>query len=289
MPATSDDLEIFVFPAANSAAQENLLKSIENPIRPESVVFDSFEEMSEDLHNELNRIKNTAGGFYAWGAEPRGRAGSTWRKMARGDYVLGYYFKGYHYVALVLASFHEPTLAMNIWGTNEDTGNTWEYMYFLTKPVKIDVPAYWIANLLDSKESSWMYQQFSRVGGANREAILNTCGSVQDFVNLLLNYKGDGIPPEFLIASSKNEQVAKTSLETDHIIYGEQLEKLIPDAEGRKRIRQHVAYERSARNRALAIELRGRTCEVCGFNFDEVYGSEHAAGYIQIHHVTPVS
>jgi hypothetical protein len=114
MSARSDDLEIFVFPAANPTAQENLLISIENSIRPESVVFDGFEEMSEDLHNELNRIKNTAGGFYAWGAEPRGHADSTWRKMARGDYVLAYYFKGYHYIARVLASFHEPTLATNI-------------------------------------------------------------------------------------------------------------------------------------------------------------------------------
>ena len=78
-------------------------------------------------------------------------------------------------------------------------------------------------------------------------------------------------------------------LETDHIVYGEQLEKHIPDPESRKTIRQHVTYERSARNRALAIELRGRTCEVCGFNLDEVYGTQHADGYIQIHHVRQVS
>ncbi len=134
-----------------------------------------------------------------------------------------------------------------------------------------------------------MYQGFSRIGDENRKAILNTCGSVQEFVNLLVGYEGDGIPPEFRIASPKSEKVAKTSLETDHMVYGDQLEKVIPDPEGRKRIRRHVTYERSARNRALAIQLRGRTCEVCGFNFDEVYGSEHADGYIQIHHVKPVS
>ncbi|MCA1731731.1 MAG: hypothetical protein LC751_20730 [Actinobacteria bacterium] len=124
MPAISNDLEIFVFPAANPTAQENLLKSIENPIQPKSTVFDSFEEMSEDLRNELNRITDTAGGFYAWGAEPRGHAGSTWGKMARGDYVLAYYAKGFHYVARVLATFHEATLATSIYGTNENTGNT---------------------------------------------------------------------------------------------------------------------------------------------------------------------
>jgi hypothetical protein len=210
-------------------------------------------------------------------------------KMARGDYVLAYYAKAYHYVARVLASFHKPTLAKNIWGANEDTGNTWEYMYFLTKPVPIDAPAYWVADLLDLNGSSLMYQGFNRIGGRNREAILDTCGSVQDFINVLVDYEGDGIPPKLLIASDESEKVAKTSLETDHVVYGEQLEQIVADAEGRKRIRRHVTYERSPRNRALAIELRGRTCEVCRFNFDEVYGSEHADGYIQIHHVKPVS
>jgi hypothetical protein len=149
----------------------------------------------------LRGSKILAGGFYAWVAEPRGRADSTWRKMARGDYVLAYYAKGYHYVARILASFHEPTLATNIWGTNENTGETWEYLYFLTKPVKIDAPAYWIADFLSSKESSWIYQGFSRIGGGNREALFNTCGSVQNFVNLLVGYKDDGTPPEFVIAS----------------------------------------------------------------------------------------
>jgi hypothetical protein len=84
MPATSDTLEIFVFPAANSKAQENLLKSIANPIQPDSIVFDGFDKMSGDLRNELNRIKDSAGGFYAWGAERRGHADSTWGRMARG-------------------------------------------------------------------------------------------------------------------------------------------------------------------------------------------------------------
>jgi hypothetical protein len=28
---------------------------------------------------------------------------------------------------------------------------------------------------------------------------------------------------------------------------------------------------------------------VCGFNFDETYGKDHAAGYIQVHHIKPLS
>jgi len=154
VPTLSEELDIFVFTAANRRAQENLLRSIENPIQPESTAFEGFEELSEDLRNELGWITDTAGGFYAWGAEPRGHAGSTWGKMARGDYVLAYYAKGFHYVARVLATIHEPTLATSIWGTNENTGNTWEYMYFLTKPVKIAASVDWLADLLGLNEKA---------------------------------------------------------------------------------------------------------------------------------------
>jgi hypothetical protein len=72
-------------------------------------------------------------------------------------------------------------------------------MYFLTKPVKIGASVNWVADLLGLNASSLMYQGFSRIGGRNREAILNTCGSVQLFVNRLVGYEGDGIPPEFVI------------------------------------------------------------------------------------------
>jgi hypothetical protein len=47
-------------------------------------------------------------------------------------------------------------------------------------------------------------------------------------------------------------------------------------------------YERSPLNRRLAIEMHGRTCTVCQFSFDEIYGPL-ADGYVEIHHLVPVS
>lgn len=46
-------------------------------------------------------------------------------------------------------------------------------------------------------------------------------------------------------------------------------------------------YERSRKNRALALFIHGRTCKVCGFNFREVYG-EQVGDYIEVHHINPV-
>ena len=43
------------------------------------------------------------------------------------------------------------------------------------------------------------------------------------------------------------------------------------------------------KNRRLAIEKHGTTCAVCAFNFNETYGKDYADGYIQIHHIKPLS
>jgi len=47
-------------------------------------------------------------------------------------------------------------------------------------------------------------------------------------------------------------------------------------------------YERDPRNRKAAIDLHGKICMACGFNFQEVYG-DLGDDYIVVHHVTPVS
>jgi len=62
-----------------------------------------------------------------------------------------------------------------------------------------------------------------------------------------------------------------------------------PDSEGRKRLVLHVSYERSQKNRREAIKRQGTTCAVRTFNFDQTYGYDYADGYIQIHHIKPLS
>jgi 5-methylcytosine-specific restriction enzyme A len=47
-------------------------------------------------------------------------------------------------------------------------------------------------------------------------------------------------------------------------------------------------YERNRLNRAACIAYRGATCAVCDFDFELVYGAI-GAGFIHVHHVTPVS
>ena len=60
------------------------------------------------------------------------------------------------------------------------------------------------------------------------------------------------------------------------------------DEEGRASLLMSRRYERSRRNRALAIRFHGNTCCVCGFNFSRHFGPI-GEGIIEIHHLTPVS
>jgi 5-methylcytosine-specific restriction enzyme A len=58
--------------------------------------------------------------------------------------------------------------------------------------------------------------------------------------------------------------------------------------EGQKNHRFTNYYERNPKLRATAITYHGKKCMVCDFDFERVYG-EHGAGYIEVHHLRPVS
>lgn len=58
--------------------------------------------------------------------------------------------------------------------------------------------------------------------------------------------------------------------------------------EGSSRMIYTTKHERSRVLREQAISIHGTTCAACGFNFGSFYG-DYGAGYIQIHHINPVS
>lgn len=59
--------------------------------------------------------------------------------------------------------------------------------------------------------------------------------------------------------------------------------------EGMRKVRQHLLYERNARNKMLAIRFHGHKCKICGFDYDEFYGKDIANSYIEVHHIKPLS
>lgn len=54
-------------------------------------------------------------------------------------------------------------------------------------------------------------------------------------------------------------------------------------------IREEISkYERSPLNRNICLSLKGYTCEICGFNFQEMYG-DIGKDFAIVHHVEPLS
>ena len=88
----------------------------------------------------------------------------------------------------------------------------------------------------------------------------------------------------FFVPSEQIDDLLETEMATHGVG-----EEFVPDEEGRSTLRQHVAYERSARNRRRALEVHGTKCVACGFDFNAVYGPSHARGYIEIHHVRSIA
>jgi 5-methylcytosine-specific restriction endonuclease McrA len=271
--------QIFVFTAGNPEARQHLVDSIQNPIDDEKV----FNNFDESHHEELKGIRDEAGRFYAWGAVWGIRNVPTWEQMERDDFVLCVYDGIYHYVARLLVKYDNPECAEAIWDTN-DEGQTWRYMYFLTKPIKIYQPVYEYEGYLHSR-----YQGFTRISDARLKEIEEDYGSIDEFIKETLQYEGEGLPGGLQRETDRSEKVAEESLQVDDVTHGEITEEVVPDTEGRERLVQHVKYERSSKNRRLALQIHGTTCAVCTFNFDETYGKDYADGYIQIHHITPLS
>ncbi len=58
--------------------------------------------------------------------------------------------------------------------------------------------------------------------------------------------------------------------------------------EGKKKKIYTTTYERNAKLRSKAVIIHGTTCAACGFNFETIYG-KWGEGYIQVHHLKPLS
>src|SRR5215211_1874059 len=168
--------QIFVFPAGDDAAQRNLKRSIEAPTSKKKV-RSYFQNANPQELRRLERIHRRGNGFYAWGTKPSddGHNEGAWEAMEEGDYVLAYYKGAYRYVSTLLAKYNEPELARAIWEDPDNEADvdtwqdTWQYMYFLTEPVKINAPTHWVAaNLgLSNKE----YRRFARVAPSKVKAV----------------------------------------------------------------------------------------------------------------------
>lgn len=99
----------------------------------------------------------------------------------------------------------------------------------------------------------------------------------------------EGEPSRFVFTTSKAEVDAASAIAAEMRTHGGGDDDVEGDTEGRRILRLHITYERSARNRARALEIHGTKCLVCAFDFNAFYGPELARDYIEVHHTKSVS
>jgi len=69
--------------------------------------------------------------------------------------------------------------AEKIWGTDADTGNTWQYLYFFTKPQPVGRP---LSDFRDELYAGKYFGGFTEIAEEKLEVIQNRHGSVQQFM-----------------------------------------------------------------------------------------------------------
>jgi len=175
--------QIFVFTAGNPDARDHLVASIENSI-DQDTVFGSFSSADREV---LERIRDDGNGFYAWGALPGTGNERNWEYMNPGDYVLCVYDNAYHHAACVLAKYNNRRFAERVWGTN-DEGKTWQYAYFLSKPVDVHGRVPQVADYLNRA-----YLGFARIAPDKVDTILDEFGSVDAFIHQVLGGPTSGV------------------------------------------------------------------------------------------------
>lgn len=164
-------VQIYVFTAGDSEARAHLKDSITQALDLQRVLA----HFPQDLHAQI-RALHDEDGLYAWGAIPGVQNTPRWESMKPGDWALCVYENTYHFAAQVRAKFDNEAFAKDVWGTDPN-GRTWNLMYFLSRPVAIDIRVSDLADFLNQG-----YMGFSRIGTERLGLIETTYGSVGAFI-----------------------------------------------------------------------------------------------------------
>ncbi|WP_369377371.1 hypothetical protein [Streptomyces sp. cg36] len=166
-----------------------------------------------------------AGKAQLWGVTP-GIGGANLpqiRKMQDGDVVFFSGSKRLYLVGTVALAWHNPALALRLWGVDDRTEQTWEYMYALTSVRGIDFPMEEIRSLLNWKPNRNIqgFVALSEMDGA----ILTDLVGYEDSVR--------GVPPQSPGGASPrlgpSDAVAEVQRRTEQ---GHLKKTLLPGSEG---------------------------------------------------------
>lgn len=162
------------------------------------------------------------------------------------------------------------------------------------------------------KNIAWFFECENLQGGDSKEIkilykgteyfwVLHCDRTKSKRLNLRWNYEmqkiiqqdcNQGIDEYFLLLrKTRDEEYILEFINSDQGSTNEEnddLETNVYGKEGKIKEVYSKKYERSQKNRILAMAIHGTKCMVCGFDFKQVYG-DLGSGFIEVHHVKPLS
>jgi hypothetical protein len=129
---------------------------------------------SKEIEN-LERIYHSSN-FIVWGAVPGPMNESRWQKMTPGDVVLIYNNGRIRFAGEIAAKVRNRELARYFWKENE-TGSTWELMYFIVNEERTDVPIEKL-NPLFGYQAHYRPQGFSMINEAAVSSFAQNYGDI---------------------------------------------------------------------------------------------------------------
>lgn len=176
---------MYIFSADNEETRHCMHVSVEDKI-PRERVIDNF---SDTTYAELLQIEQNTPGFYAWGVPPGPQNIMNWLYMANGDIVLGISEGAYKYAAEVVGRYENPKAATAIWGAAPGSGESREYIFFMSEPVKINIPVKKLTEWLPVAED-----EFVRIEDHHLQDIRGDFGTLKRFFKDSILHQRDRPP-----------------------------------------------------------------------------------------------
>lgn len=253
--------QIFVFTAGDKHARAHLQDSILN-----AVPFDRMQgSLDDDQAKYYQSLMPGTQGFYAWGAVPGPVNKRTWEAMQVGDLVLTVYDNNYQFLSSVIGKFNNPTLARKIWGS-DDADSTWEYMYLLSRPQPIST------SVLGKPAMEYLnkgYRGFTRISDAKVKAVLETYGSLDQFVDEVFQAKIPESHVERELVKAEAEASVLSSFDPKDMV------------DGRKKVIQEIVRRQGQpKFRRELLKVYGGKCVVTDCSVEAVLEAAHIAPYL---------
>ncbi len=175
MPEGNSRKVFLVVAGGNSAAQQHF----EDTIQRKRNIGEVRRFLPAREIENLEEIYHGAN-FIVWGAVPGPMNESRWERMATGDVVLIYNNGRIRFAGEIAAKVRNRELARYFWKENE-TGSTWELMYFIVNEEKTDVPIEKL-NPLFGYQAHYRPQGFSMI---NEAAVSRFAQSYGDILSVL--------------------------------------------------------------------------------------------------------